>query len=76
MLFRSWLYPNPAAGELNIHLPENVSLQKAVIYNNLGQKVKEYTGTQMFDVSGLASGTYQIKLNTSAGTAELKFIKK
>lgn len=69
------LYPNPAGNTLYIHLPENVQLQKAVIYNVLGNTVAEGTET-MFNVSGLAAGMYFINLQTDKGNSQLKFIKK
>ena len=69
------LYPNPAANELWLSLPQGLTVQRAVFYNALGQKVLE-TGSQLsWNVAKLAAGVHFITLITSEGTRQLKFIK-
>jgi len=69
------LYPNPASDELNIKLPNIVTLQKVIIYNSIGQKVAE-ANSGTIAVANLATGVYPITIETSEGTIHKKFIKK
>ncbi|PKP18442.1 MAG: peptidase M1, partial [Bacteroidetes bacterium HGW-Bacteroidetes-23] len=68
------LYPNPASTELIIQIPETINFEKAIIFNHLGQQIKE-TNNSNIDVSALSSGIYYISLLTSEGTFHKKFIK-
>lgn len=69
------LYPNPVSNTLNLELPSNVSIEKSVFYNALGQIIKESTNEVSWDVSALPSGVNFIKIYTDSGTKQLKFIK-
>jgi aminopeptidase N len=69
------LYPNPSAEVLHIQMPSSVVLEKAIIYNSLGQKVAENNSLD-FSVSQLSSGVHYIDIQTSEGTYHKKFIKK
>jgi aminopeptidase N len=69
------LYPNPSADVLHIQMPSSFVLEKATIYNSLGQKVLENT-TVDFSVSHLSSGVHYIDIQTTEGTYHKKFIKK
>lgn len=68
------LYPNPASTELTIQVPDAINFEKAIIFNHLGQHIKE-TSDSNVDVSALSSGIYYISLLTSEGTFHKKFIK-
>lgn len=68
------LYPNPASTKLTIQVPETINFEKAIIFNHLGQQIKE-TNNSNSDVSELSSGIYYISLLTSEGTFHKKFIK-
>jgi hypothetical protein len=70
------LYPNPASGQLNLDLPEGITLEKASFYNMLGQKVLETDNTTSWNVSQLQTGVHFITLVTSEGTVQLRFIKE
>lgn len=70
------LYPNPASGVLQVQLPQGVVLEKAVLYNSLGQKVMESNAETVWNVSGLSAGVHFITLTTDKGSAHLKFIKE
>lgn len=69
------LYPNPASQTLNIELPSNVVMEKAVFYNTLGQVIKESQDATSFDVSSLPNGVNFIKIFTDSGVKQMKFIK-
>ncbi|MEO0045501.1 MAG: hypothetical protein RL705_692 [Bacteroidota bacterium] len=69
------LYPNPSADVLHIQMPATLVLEKATVYNSLGQKVLE-NNTIDFSVSQLSSGVHYIDIQTTLGTYHKKFIKK
>ncbi|MEZ0006258.1 aminopeptidase N [Flavobacterium sp. 28YEA47A] len=69
------LYPNPASHSLQLQLPDNVILEKAIFYNALGQVIKETTSQTSWDVSALPVGVNFVKIITDAGTKQMKFIK-
>ncbi len=70
------LYPNPAKGQLNIKLPQNITLQKATFHNALGQKVMETNNQDSWNISSLAAGVHFITLETDKGTTQLEFVKE
>ncbi len=67
------LYPNPTKGEININ---NVALDKATVYNSLGQLVKSFTlnsanTDNTINLSGLPKGIYYVYLiNGDAASAK------
>ncbi|WP_284650759.1 M1 family aminopeptidase [Flavobacterium terrisoli] len=69
------LYPNPSDAVLHIQMPSSVVLEKATIYNSLGQKIAE-NSTLDFSVSSLSSGVHYMEIQTTEGTYHKKFIKK
>jgi aminopeptidase N len=69
------LYPNPASHSLQLELPDNVVLEKAIFYNALGQIIKETASQTSWDVSALPVGVNFVKIITDAGTKQMKFIK-
>lgn len=69
------IYPNPASDILNISLESNLVFEKAVIYNNLGQIVKE-ANQEVINVSELAKGIYFVEVTTNKGKAIKKVIIK
>nr|WP_294824042.1 M1 family aminopeptidase [uncultured Flavobacterium sp.] len=68
------LYPNPASDLISVEVPENIAIERAVIYNTLGQKVMEAAGTS-WNISQLAAGMHFVIIETNKGSAELKFVK-
>ncbi|UPZ16932.1 T9SS type A sorting domain-containing protein [Flavobacterium humidisoli] len=70
---RATIYPNPTKGELNI---KNIALDKATVYNSLGQLVKSFTlnnakTDNTIDLSGLPRGIYYVYLiNGDAASAK------
>ncbi len=68
------IYPNPVTDELHLQMPSNVTLQKATIFNNLGQVLQESNQSD-FSISTLSSGVLYIQIQTSDGTFHKKIIK-
>jgi len=69
------IYPNPTRDVLNISLENNLILEKVIIYNNLGQVIKE-TSEESFNTSTLASGIYYVEIHTNEGKATKKVVVK
>jgi aminopeptidase N len=69
------IYPVPSENELTIQFPNNVTLYKVEIYNNLGQFLKT-DFNNVLDISGLSSGINFLKIETSEGVFHKNFIKK
>ena len=58
------IYPNPTKGEININ---NATLEKATVYNTLGQLVRSFTlnsanTNHKIDLTGLPKGVYYVYL--------------
>lgn len=72
------LYPNPFNEQLNIKLPNNVTILKTEIHNSLGQTVYSSTENKTtLKVEHLKSGLYFLNLKTDmGGTASFKVIKQ
>ncbi len=69
------LYPNPSSGIVTIALKNNLQLEKASIYNQLGQLVKT-AATNIIHTIELAPGTYYIEVVTNQGKATKQLIVK
>ncbi|MCV2485799.1 T9SS type A sorting domain-containing protein [Flavobacterium sp. SH_e] len=70
------IYPNPTKGELNI---KNQNLEKANVYNTLGQLVKSFTlnssnTDNSINLSGLPKGVYYIYLISGDAASAKKVI--
>ena len=69
------LHPNPGSDMVHIQMPSTATLEKVIVYNNLGQKLMENSGLD-FSVSSLSTGVHYIDIQTTEGTFHKKFIKK
>ena len=69
------IYPNPSSDVLHIQMPSTTTLEKVIVYNNLGQKVIENSSLD-FSINTLATGVHYIDIQTEEGTFHKKFIKK
>jgi len=69
------LYPNPANDRITIQLPANIQLEKAEIYNTIGQLVATENQAE-FNVNRLSNGLHIVKITTSEGVIHKNFIKK
>lgn len=67
--------PNPAADFINIALGKNNAINSAEVFDFSGKKVASSTTSQI-DVRNLAKGTYVVKVQSSEGVINQKFIKK
>lgn len=67
------VYPNPTSDILNIQTAESIT--NVTAYNIAGQKVLQ-ANTQTLNVSALKAGVYILKVETTKGSATLKFVKK
>jgi len=70
---KATVYPNPTHGEVNIN---NIALEKATVYNSLGQLVKTFNlnsdnTNNTINLSGLPKGIYYVYLiNQDAASAK------
>ncbi len=69
-------FPNPASDELFSEGLENISVEKTIFLNTLGQVVLQSKNEKKWDISALPTGTYFIKIFTSDGIFQHKFLKK
>ena len=71
------VYPNPVKDILKISNPEKVQIDSVEILDQAGRIVKTLKGgIEQFDVSGLAKGTYIIKIKNNTITKVTKLIKE
>lgn len=69
-------YPNPAIGNVDIHLGTDAAIRSVEVLNGIGQVVmrpafRAASGTEIknaFDVSGLNKGVYYVQLTYADGT--------
>ena len=74
------MYPNPATNVVNITNAENILVEQITIYDMAGKQLN----TQSFNnesqvqlnIENLASGNYMLRLQTNAGLAVKKLVKK
>jgi hypothetical protein len=71
-----YVYPNPAATEINLNLPENYRIEQLTIFDVNGKCVLTSYEQVTVDVSELNSSIYFIKVKTSHGEFSQKFIKE
>ena len=67
------VFPNPANIEFNIQLKEGIRLEKANIYNQLGQLILSSSETNI-DVNNLSQGMYFVEVITNQGNSTKKLI--
>ena len=71
------LYPNPAEHQFTV--ASNAPIEKLEIRNILGQSVQNMTvnsNQAQVDVTGLASGTYFVRVFREGSVANLKLVKR
>ncbi len=66
--------PNPTSNAFTIDLKDEI-LEKASIYNQLGQLIKEVT-TKQIDISNLSDGIYVIEITSQSGKIAIKKVIK
>lgn len=71
------LYPNPTKNNLNLHLPNNIAIDKITIADLAGKTVKEQSqNTNNINVENLAHGIYLLEAFSGDQKFETKFIKQ
>ncbi|TRX34151.1 T9SS type A sorting domain-containing protein [Flavobacterium sp. ZT3R18] len=60
---------------LSLDLPNGIAIEKSVIYNMAGQKIKETSSATTWDVTSLPAGVYFISVVTNSGKKKFKFVK-
>ncbi|PTM08328.1 MAG: hypothetical protein DA407_08300 [Bacteroidetes bacterium] len=69
------LYPNPTTNRFTIELPLGQTLEKANIYNDIGQFIQT-SQKNIIDTSKLSSGLYFVEVVTTQGKATKKLVIK
>jgi hypothetical protein len=60
---------------LSLDLPNGIEIEKSVIYNMAGQKIKETSSATTWDITSLPAGVYFISVVTNSGKKKFKFVK-
>ena len=72
------LFPNPSQNRITIESNKEIKLQKVIVLDIFGQKVREYNNDfgskQELDLSGLPKGMYFVQINTSGEQQTKKII--
>lgn len=70
------IFPNPFRNEITVFIPQGEKLVSAKIYNSSGVEIRAFEGNQTrLNCSGLAPGTYFLRVNTDRKTLDRKIIK-
>lgn len=69
------MYPNPVEHQFTIELKNDLELQKANVYNNLGQLITTAT-TSVISTFNFSSGLYYVEIITNKGKATKKIAVK
>jgi uncharacterized delta-60 repeat protein len=72
------LYPNPANTQITLELNDAASNYQVSIFDVLGKKIytSQIQKAGQIDVSGLASGTYLVKLTSDNKSSVVRFVKQ
>lgn len=73
---RMQVYPNPVKSTFRINNPEKLQITTVEVLDISGRIVKILKGADEFDVSGLAKGTYMLKIKSNDLTKVTKMIKE
>ena len=71
----TYIYPNPAKGQLNIKTDLNYHNIKLSVFTLLGERVLTTTNQTYIDINSLSSGTYFLKIEIDGETRLKKFFK-
>lgn len=70
-----WFLPNPISEKLQIHTSDGITLQKAIVYTLLGEKLI-CTANETIDFSALSDGIYIMHVVTDRGSVTRKIVKE
>ncbi|MDD5150656.1 MAG: T9SS type A sorting domain-containing protein [Flavobacterium sp.] len=68
------IYPNPTSGAFNIEIDENLMGAKAILYNLLGQKVKDFSLKSTTTNQTLNKGIYLLEIEKDGNKTAKKLI--
>jgi hypothetical protein len=73
-----FIFPNPAGDFINIQIPAQYNIQSLELFNGMGELLFERKDfkANLLDLSGLAPGTYLLRLNFPGGSMHKFFIKE
>ncbi|MBQ7710898.1 MAG: T9SS type A sorting domain-containing protein [Bacteroidales bacterium] len=60
------IYPNPTAGEVQV-MGAAGEVSEVLVLDMKGRQVAKFEHTDRFDISGLPSGAYIVRLRTRSG---------
>ncbi|MEX1000696.1 MAG: YCF48-related protein [Crocinitomicaceae bacterium] len=69
------IYPNPSSDKIFIQ-PLDETIKSLAIYNQLGQKIKEFEASDEIDVSFLLKGIYLLEIKTDKHQSIKRFVKE
>ena len=67
------VYPNPTRGTLTIDAKDVISVE---VFDLAGRLVTTFEGVNSFDITGLAAGTYTLRIETARGETVRRIVKK
>ncbi|HXC06007.1 MAG TPA: T9SS type A sorting domain-containing protein, partial [Bacteroidia bacterium] len=73
-----FIFPNPAGDFLNLQIPAQYNIQSIELFNSMGALVyqkQDFKATSL-DLTGLAKGTYLLRLNYPGGSMHKFFIRE
>lgn len=74
---KRFIYPNPTTNEVNILIPENEQLFQVMVFSSDGKLLQKFSNNKTrLSLSGLATGTYFIQVETNKTTFTQKLIKQ
>ncbi|MBT8262193.1 MAG: T9SS type A sorting domain-containing protein [Bacteroidia bacterium] len=70
------IYPTITSEYVNVSKPTSIAIEKAIVYNSLGQPVLSVSeNIERIDVSSLSKGMYFLQIDSEEGSMTKKFIK-
>ncbi|MFC4636167.1 T9SS type A sorting domain-containing protein [Dokdonia ponticola] len=76
LLAKVTTYPNPTAGQLSLTVPSGLVIEKVSLIDITGKNTQVQLINNTLDMSGLATGVYILKIETSAGISTQRVIKQ
>lgn len=75
------VYPNPARHNVYVKAPENVSIQRIIVYSLSGERIQDTSYTSKLDqyevdLNKLDAGTYILRIESSAGIYTKRILVK
>ncbi len=71
-----YIYPNPTNGDCHIWCNESENIQLIQIFDLSGNKKREFSNTNHFNINDFAHGVYLVQVSTDKAACPLKLIKE